>query len=200
MSRQRRAPDAPSARIAVSMPSHTSFPSAPVTRDSLPMLMMRPSPFGRHSHGNENAMHARSASSATVRASSAKARNISSALVSLPRVPGHTALLERFRDGLSRLVKADASGAQIRAAGIEHENALARARRARRGKERRQHHQRRGLSAQTGAHVGDVGVRQILKGLLLIEHVVSPEKFFGGFLCTHSGLSPVRARFPASGM
>ena len=56
------------------------------------------------------------------------------------------------------------------------------------------------ISAQTGAHVGDVGVRQILKGLLLIEHVVSPEKFFGGFLCTHSGLSPVRARFPASGM
>ena len=98
------------------------------------------------------------------------------------------------------LLKADASGAQICAAGVEHENALARARRARRGKERRQHHQRRGLSAQTGAHVGDVGVRQILKGLLLIEHVVSPEKFFGGFLCTHSGLSPVRARFPASGM
>ena len=113
---------------------------------------------------------------------------------------GHTALLERFRNGLSRLVKADASGAQICAAGVEHENALARARRARRGKERRQHHQRRGLSAQTGAHVGDVGVRQLLKGLLLIEHVVSPEKFFGGFLCTHSGLSPVRARLPASGM
>ena len=52
---------------------------------------------------------------------------------------GHAALLQRFRDGLSRLVKADAPGAEIRAAGVEHENALARARRARRGKKRRQH-------------------------------------------------------------
>ena len=88
MSRQQRSPGAPSARIAVSMPSHTSFPSAPVTRDSLPMLMIRPSPFGRHSHGNENAMHARSVSPATVSASSAMARNISSASVSSPSVPG----------------------------------------------------------------------------------------------------------------
>ena len=103
---------------------------------------------------------------------------------------GHAALLQRFRDGLSRFVKADAAGAEIRAAGVEHENALARARRARRGKKRRQHHERGGFAAQSRAHVGNVGVRQRLKRLLLIEHVVTPEKFFGGFFCTHGGHSP----------
>lgn len=164
------------------------------------MLMMRPSPFGQ-ALARERERDARAVGIA--RNGERKLRKGSEhlfrACVPAERA-GHTALLERFRDGLSRLVKADASGAQIRAAGVKHENALARARRARCGKKRRQHHQRRGLSAQTGAHVSNVGVRQILKGLLLIEHVVSPEKFFGGFLCTHSGLSPVRAHFPASGM